>query len=71
MKMQNLTMRMSMMRFKRLANAFCKKTDNLKAVVALHDAHYNFVGIHRTLRTTPETETGIDIECYLLKIGLN
>jgi hypothetical protein len=42
-KMQNLTMRMSMRRFKRLTNAFSKKADNLKAAVALHYAHRELI----------------------------
>lgn len=50
---QNLTMRMQMRRFTRLTNGFSKKLDNLKAAVALHFAHYNFVRVHQTLRTTP------------------
>ena len=50
---QNLTMRMQMRRFTRLTNAFSKKLENLKAAVALHFAHYNFVRIHRTIRMTP------------------
>lgn len=37
----------------RLINAFSKKLDNLKAPIALHFAHYNFVRVHQTLRTTP------------------
>ena len=58
---QNLTMRISMRRFTRLTNAFSKKADNLKAAVALHFAYYNFVRIlHRTLRTTPAKEVGVD-----------
>jgi hypothetical protein len=40
-------------RFTRLTNAFSKKLANLKASVALHYAHYNFVRVHRTLRMTP------------------
>jgi IS1 family transposase len=56
---QNLTMRMQMRRFTRLTNAFSKKLDNLKAAVALHFAHYNFVRIHKTLRVTPAMEAGI------------
>ena len=56
---QNLTMRMSMHRFTRLTNAFSKKLDNLKAAVALHFAHYNFVRVHKTLRVTPTMEIGI------------
>jgi len=31
----------------------------LKAAVALHFAHYNFVRIHQTLRVTPAMEAGI------------
>jgi IS1 family transposase len=56
---QNLTMRMQMRRFTRLTNAFSKKLDNLKAAVALHFAHYNFVRVHRTLRVTPAMEAGL------------
>ena len=56
---QNLTMRMSMRRFTRLTNGFSKKLENLKAAVALHFAHYNFVGVHRTLRVTPAMEAGV------------
>lgn len=55
----NLTMRMQMRRFTRLTNAFSKKLDNLKAAVALHFAHYNFVRIHSSLRVTPAMEAGI------------
>ena len=50
---QNLTVRMQMRRFTRLTNGFSKKLENLKAAVALHFAHYNFVKIHQTLRVTP------------------
>ncbi len=50
---QNLTMRMSMRRFTRLTNAFSKKVENLRAAVALHFAHCNFVRLHKTLRVTP------------------
>jgi IS1 family transposase len=56
---QNLTIRMQMRRFTRLTNAFSKKLENLKAAVALHFAHYNFVRVHRTLRVTPAMEAGI------------
>jgi hypothetical protein len=31
----------------------------LKASVALHYAHYNFVRIHRTLRCTPAIAAGV------------
>lgn len=56
---QNLTMRMQMRRFTRLTNAFSKKLENLKAAVALHFAHYNFVRIHGSLRVTPAMAAGI------------
>jgi hypothetical protein len=46
---RNLTVGMSMRRFTRLTN---KKTWN-HASVAIHIMHYNFAGIHKTLRITP------------------
>jgi len=57
---QNLTMRMAMRRFTRLTNGFSKKLENHSAAVALHVAHYNFVRLHRTLRTTPAMEAGVE-----------
>lgn len=56
---QNLTMRMQMRRFTRLTNAFSKKLENLKAAVALHFAHYNFVRVHSSLRVTPAMAAGV------------
>lgn len=56
---QNLTVRMQVRRFTRLTNAFSKKLDNMKAAVALHFAHYNFVRVHGTLRITPAMAAGI------------
>ena len=56
---QNLTMRMQMRRFTRLTNAYSKKLENLKASVALHFAHYNFVRIHQSLRITPAMAAGL------------
>jgi hypothetical protein len=56
---QNLTMRMQMRRFTRLTNAFSKSVENLKAAVALHFAHYNFVRVHSTLRITSAMAAGV------------
>lgn len=64
---QNLTMRMQMRRFTRLTNAFSKKIENLKAAVALHFAHYNFVRIHTTLRMTPAMAAGVTDQLWTIK----
>ncbi len=64
---QNLTMRMMMRRLTRLTNAFSKKYGNLKAALALHFAHYNFVRIHQTIRCTPAMEAGITKHIWTLK----
>lgn len=53
---QNLTMRQNIRRFTRLTNAFSKKLDNLKAALAVHFYHYNFMRRHGTLRITPAME---------------
>ena len=64
---QNLTMRMSMRRFTRLTNAFSKKLENLRAAVALHFAHYNFVRVHKTLRATPAMAAGLTTSLWTLE----
>ena len=46
-------------RFTRLPNAFSKKIENPVAMLALFHMHYNFVGVHQTLRVTPAMEAGI------------
>lgn len=56
---QNLTIRMQMRRFTRLTNAFSKKLASMKAAVALHFAHYNFMRVHRSLRVTPAMQAGM------------
>ncbi len=63
---QNLTIRMQARRFTRLTNAFSKKLANLKAHVALHFAHYNFVRIHQTLRCTPAMAAGITDHLWVM-----
>jgi len=56
-----------MRRFTRLTNGFSKKLPNLKAAVALHFAHYNFVRTHGTLRVTPAMEAGISTRAWTLE----
>ena len=64
---QNLTMRMQMRRFTRLTNAFSKKLANLKAAIALHFAHYNFVRVHQTLRVTPAMASNLTDHLWTLE----
>jgi hypothetical protein len=49
----NLNVRMHTRRFTRLTNAFSKKVENHAHSVASFAMYYNFVRIHKTLRTTP------------------
>jgi hypothetical protein len=56
---QNLTMRMSIRRLTRLANAHSKKWKSLEKALAIHFAFYNFCRVHQSLRVTPAMEAGI------------
>lgn len=56
---QNLTIRTQLRRFTRLTNAFSKKLENLKAALAIHFWHYNFMRYHRTLKMTPAMAAGV------------
>jgi len=47
-------------RLARLTLAFSKKLENFKAAIALHQAYYNFVKTHGSLRCTPAMEAGIE-----------
>ena len=62
----NLSMRMECRRFTRLTNAFSKRLANMKAAVALHFAHYNFVRMHRTIKCTPAMQAGVVNELWSL-----
>src|SRR5271165_3346835 len=56
---QNLNMRMGMRRFTRLTNAFSKKIENHAHALALYFVFYNFVRMHKTLRTSPAMAAGV------------
>lgn len=55
----NLSKRTSIRRLTRLTNAFSKKWENLRAMLAVYFAYYNFCRIHSTIRCTPAMEAGI------------
>jgi hypothetical protein len=48
-----------MRQFTRLTNGFSRSLRNLKAALALHFAHYNFVRIHGSLLITPAMAAGV------------
>jgi IS1 family transposase len=50
---QNWTVRGTMRRYTRLSNGFSRKLENHAAATALNYFAYNFIKIHRTLRTSP------------------
>jgi hypothetical protein len=52
---------MGVRRFTRLTNAFSKKFENHRHMVAIaiYHAYYNFCRVHQTLRVTPAMEAGL------------
>ena len=54
-----MTMRMGMRRFTRLTNAFSKKIENHMHAISFYFMVYNFVKIHKTIKTTPAMEAGV------------
>jgi len=55
----NWSLRTSNRRYTRLSNGFSRKVRNHEASVALNYFAYNFVRIHRTLRTSPAMAAGV------------
>jgi IS1 family transposase len=56
---QNWTVRTNLRRYTRLSNGFSRKLENHIAAVALQYFVYNFIRIHRTLRTSPAMAAGV------------
>lgn len=59
MERHNLTMRMSMRRFRRLTNAFSKKIDDYCHALALYFVWYNFCRINKAVRMSPAMTAGL------------
>lgn len=55
----NLSLRMGNRRFMRLTNAFSKKMANHMHAISFYFMVYNFVKIHKSIKTTPAMEAGI------------
>lgn len=55
----NLSLRMGNRRFTRLTNAFSKKMANHMHAVSFYFMAYNFVKIHKSIKTTPAMEAGV------------
>ena len=53
-----------MRRYTRLSNGFSRKVRNHATAVALNYFAYNFVRIHRTLRTSPGMAVGITTKLW-------
>lgn len=61
---QNLNIRMAVRRMSRHTNAFSKKTDRHRYMLALYFTYYNFCRTHLTLDTTPAVASGLATEPY-------
>jgi transposase-like protein/IS1 family transposase len=63
----NLSIRTSVRRLTRLTNGFSKKWENLRAMLALYFAYYNFCRIHSSIRCTPAMEANVTKHIWTLK----
>jgi hypothetical protein len=66
----NLNLRTFVRRMTRLSNGFSKKWANHEAMIALYIAHYNFVRIHGSLKTTPAVASGVVTEKWSVRMLL-
>jgi IS1 family transposase len=55
----NLSLRMGNRRFTRLTNAFSKKLANHMHAISFYFMVYNFVKIHKSIKTTPAMQAGV------------
>lgn len=55
----NLSLRMGNPHLTRLTNAFCRKRESHLHAVSFYFMVYNFVKIHKTIKTTPAKEAGV------------
>jgi len=60
-----------MKRLGRLTICYSKKLENLIAALWLYFAHYNFVRIHGTLRTTPAMAANVTDHLWTVEELLN
>lgn len=63
----NLSIRMHLRRLTRLTNGYSKKWENLKAMLAIYFAFYNFCRVHSSIRCTPAMESGITSHVWSLR----
>jgi IS1 family transposase len=64
---QNWSVRTSMRRYTRLSNGFSRKLENHAAATALNYFAYNFIKIHRSLRTSPAMAAGVTDRLWSVK----
>ena len=62
----NLTIRIAMRRLTRLTNASGKNLENHAHMVALYAFWHNFVGVHKTLRTSPALAAGTEARAAMV-----
>jgi hypothetical protein len=53
-----------MRRYTRLSNGFSRKFENHEAAAALNYFVYDFIKIHRTLRTSPAMAAGVTTRLF-------